>query len=259
MTLTTTDHIDSNIELLRNTLCKGISPEQFEIFVQVCKRTGLDPFRNQIYAVPRAGKMTIQTGIDGFRLVAERTGKYSPGREPVFTYKDENMKQVHSATSYIKKQTADGSWHEVAATAFWDEYVQAYNGKPSQFWAKMPHVMISKCAEALALRKAFPADFSGIYSTEEMQQAEAEVVSIPQEPVEVLTQKDVEDFAAKNFEHLQKEFLEFSGILKNSKQWTYDILVQELQKDLDKTRKTFVQWCEKRLREKSGLEEKKDA
>jgi len=166
-------YTQDQIHLLKNTICRGISDNDFMIFSHICKRTGLDPFARQIYAVARKGQMTIQTGIDGYRLIAERTGKYAPGREPTYAY-DSNGKLL-SATSYIKKQTADGTWHEVCATAFFAEYVQVYNGQPSQFWAKMPHGQIAKCAEALALRKAFPQEMSGIYTAEEMQQADVEI------------------------------------------------------------------------------------
>ena len=77
-------------------------------------------------------------------------------------------------------------------------------------------------------------------------------------PPELLSQKHLYEFALTNFEHLQNDFVEFSLILKNSKQWNYDTLLKELSTDPDKTRKTFVQWCEKRLRERNGIEEKKD-
>lgn len=155
--------------LIKNYLCKGINDEELKLFHAVCKKTGLDPFMKQIYAVKRNGKegaqMTIQTSIDGYRLIAERTGRYCPGRESTFTYEDG---KVVSATSYIKKQTADGTWHEVAVSAYLSEYAPKY---PNQFWDSKPHIMLAKCAESLALRKAFPNELSGLYSEDEMQQA----------------------------------------------------------------------------------------
>lgn len=173
--------VDSKRELLKNTIARNLTNDEFELFCLVCKRTGLDPFMKQIYPVKRMDYknnmevMTIQTSIDGFRAIAERTCNYAPGRESTYTYDDE--KRLVSATSYIKKMTPDGTWHEVAATAFYDEYVQTFKDKttrelkPGQFWDKMPHVMLAKCAEAAALRKAFPAIFSKIYSDDEMEQA----------------------------------------------------------------------------------------
>jgi phage recombination protein Bet len=161
---------ETKIQLLKNTVCKGISTANFEVFLHICKRTGLDPFSKQIYAIPRGSQMTIQTSIDGYRLIAERTGKYAPGKEPSFEIDKEG--KLVSATSYVKKMTDDGTWHEIGATAYYEEYVQSYNGKPSNFWAKMPRVMLAKCAESLALRRAFPSELSGIHTEDEMKQAD---------------------------------------------------------------------------------------
>jgi phage recombination protein Bet len=168
------------IEILKNSICKGVSTEEFEIFLMACHKTQLDPFMRQIYAVKRKAKkpdgswgdvMTIQTGIDGYRLIAERTGCYAPGPEPTYVY-DEN-KHLVSATSYIKKLTRDGTWHTVSASAYMAEYCQkTREGQPMGMWSNMPLTMLAKCAEAQALRKAFPAEMSGIYTKEEMQQAD---------------------------------------------------------------------------------------
>lgn len=178
MTVTTTKYgytLDK-IDLIKQTVCKGSTDNELELFLMACQRTGLDPFMRQIYAIKRwdnslkRDAMTIQTGIDGFRLIADRTGKYAPGREPTIIYDDKG--NILSAISYIKKMTIDGTWHEVSAKAKFSEYVgMTKDGKLSHFWARMPEIMISKCAEALALRKAFPAELSGIYTTEEMSQA----------------------------------------------------------------------------------------
>lgn len=156
---------DEKILLLKQTVCKGATDNELKLFMHVCVKTGLDPFMRQIYSIARGGQRTIQTSIDGFRLIAERSKKYSPGREPSFAYNAEG--KMLSATSYIKKMTEDGTWHEVSATAYLDEY----NPGNNTFWKKMPHVMLAKCAEAAALRRAFPAELSGVYSDDEMLQA----------------------------------------------------------------------------------------
>jgi phage recombination protein Bet len=162
-----------------NTYMKGATPDELTLFANVCKRTGLSPEMKQIYPVPRwdskLGKnvFSFQTSIDGFRLIAERTGRYAPGKQADYIYNDKN--EVISATAYVKKCTLDGTWHEVAVTAFYDEYVQkTKDGHATQFWDRMPHVMLAKCAESLALRKAFPAELSGLYTQEEMAQAHVE-------------------------------------------------------------------------------------
>jgi hypothetical protein len=68
----------------------------------------------------------------------------------------------------------------VAATAFFEEYVQRGKQGLSPMWARMPRLMLAKCAEALALRRAFPAEMSGVYTFDEMAQAPAE--EAPPEP-----------------------------------------------------------------------------
>ncbi len=157
---------NEQVKLIKNYLCKGINDDELNLFSAVCKKTGLDPFMKQIYAVKRKDQMTIQTSIDGYRLIAERTGKYAPGRESTYQYDKDG--RVLCATSYVKKQTADGTWHEVAASAYLEEYKPNYT---SQFWDSKPHIMLAKCAESLALRKAFPNELSGLYSDDEMHQS----------------------------------------------------------------------------------------
>jgi len=164
------------IDLIKQTVAKGTTDNELKLFLYTAKRTGLDPLLKQIHAVKRWSKadnrevMAIQTGIDGYRLIAERTGKYAPGKEPTYTYDDKGG--IVSATAYVKK-LAGGEWHESGATAFLEEYAgRTKDGKPNTMWAKMPHVMIAKCAEALALRRAFPAEMSGVCTFEEMGQEE---------------------------------------------------------------------------------------
>jgi len=171
MSLTTTnDSItkwdQEKLELIRRLYCKGATDDEMEHFAHICQKSKLDPLLKQIYFMKYSGKMTTITSIDGYRLIADRTGKYSPGKETTFAY-DKNGFLV-SATACIRKMTTDGTWHDVSATAHLVEYKPKHS---SQFWAEKPHIMLGKCAEALALRKAFPADLSGMYVQEEMDQA----------------------------------------------------------------------------------------
>lgn len=219
MSITTQEHFDRDqIDLIKNTICKGATDDEFMLFMHVCKKTKLDPFVKQIYPVKRwdskLGKevMTVQTGIDGYRLIAERTGAYSPGKEPSFVHDADG--RIISSTAYVKKRTADGMWHEVAATAYYEEYVQKNKSQqPTSFWLKMPHNQLAKCAEALALRKAFPGDLSGIYTQEEMEQSS--INDTEQEPV--ISKEDVKslleemqtcdkDWAKKALDGVSKRF-----------------------------------------------------
>ena len=172
------DYDQKKVDLIKRTICKGATDDELQLFIQACKKTGLDPFMRQIFAVKRwdsAAKrevMTIQTGIDGYRLIADRTGRYAPGRNPEFTYDDQG--NLRSAKAYIKKKTPDGKWHEVSSEAFWDEYVQTTkDGTPTHFWKNKGHIMLSKCAETSALRKAFPAELSLIHVQAEEAHQEA--------------------------------------------------------------------------------------
>lgn len=160
----------AQINLIKRTIAKGASDDELKLFLHIANKTGLDPFARQIYSVKRWDSntggyiMTTQTGIDGYRLIAERTGNYAPGKNTVYEYDGDKLL---CATSFIQKKVGD-VWFEVAATARYDEYVQLKkDGTPMHMWATKPHVMLSKCAEGLALRRAFPAELSGVYVSEE--------------------------------------------------------------------------------------------
>ncbi|CAB4165259.1 bet_lambda, phage recombination protein Bet [uncultured Caudovirales phage] len=160
----------SQLELIKSQIAKGCTSEEIQFFIGVCQRTGLDPFQRQIYAIRRKSdgveKMVIQTGIDGYRLIADRTERYAGSDEPAYYY-DANGELIRSVVTVYKM--VGGVRCPFSASALMKEYKQNY----SPMWSKMPFTMIAKCAEALALRKAFPADLSGLYTTEEMMQADA--------------------------------------------------------------------------------------
>tara|TARA_R100001015_G_C4634354_1_gene200723 strand:- start:5183 stop:6013 length:831 start_codon:yes stop_codon:yes gene_type:complete len=142
------------------------------VFIEAAKRYNLNPIANQIYPQVRQGKLSITTGIDGYRLVADRTGKYAGNDDPV--YDNEESPKVATVTVY---KIVSGNRCAFTASARWDQY---FPGEKQGFmWKKMPHLMLGKCAEALALRKAFPAELSGIYTAEEMEQAGEPAVASP--------------------------------------------------------------------------------
>lgn len=147
-----------------------------DLFLMKCDRSGLDPMASEICPVQRGTKWTIQVQIHGLRKIAEATGCYAPGKTTEFTYDDNN--NLLSATAFVKKFVKD-TWHEYGEIAHYDEYVQIYQGKPASLWATKPHVMLAKCAEALALRRGFP-QLEALYTLDEYP-AEAEGQQRPQE------------------------------------------------------------------------------
>lgn len=160
------------IELIKDTIARdqGLTNDEFRLFIYTAQRMGLDPLARQIYAVKRKGRMVIQTGIDGYRATADRTEKYAGNDDAQYDgVVAEDWGQRPGKATVTVCKIVGGERCSFAASARWDEYYP--DGKEGFNWRKMPFLMLAKCAEALALRKAFPAQLSGVYTDEEMQQA----------------------------------------------------------------------------------------
>jgi phage recombination protein Bet len=159
----------AQVALIRRTLTDGLNDQEFALYLEVAKRTGLDPFRKQIYALKRGGRLTIMTGIDGFRVLALRSGAYEGQTPPQWCGEDGVWRDV-----WLEAKPPAAARQGVYRRGFREPVwgvARFASYRADNLWNKMPEVMIAKCAEALAIRKAFPEDTSGLYSEDEMDQA----------------------------------------------------------------------------------------
>lgn len=180
---------ESKLELLRNTVATGLNNNEFALFIEVARTKGLDPFSGQIHALKRGSgqneKLSIQTGIDGLRLVAIRTGEYE-GRTRFEWCGDDGVwvdvwlgaTPPAAARVGVRRK---GFVEPIESVALFREYAQ-YTGwdekrRLNNMWATKGALMLAKCAESAALRAAFPAEMSGLYSDDEMAQADNQPVN----------------------------------------------------------------------------------
>lgn len=180
------------IQLIKDTIAKDATDEELRHFIAVCERVGLDPFARQIYLVKRWDsrlKRTVatpQVSIDGFRVVAERTGQYRGQTAPQWCGWDGEWVDVWLAEEPPQAARV-GVWREgnkepLYRPALLRSFLQTNkDGSPAAMWRTMPEVMLLKCAEAQALRAAFPNHLSGVYTSDEMGQAQNEESYTPPE------------------------------------------------------------------------------
>jgi phage recombination protein Bet len=153
--LTTTNNVDM-LATLRNSVAPGLTDNEFLLFAEMVKATGLNPVTKEVWAIKAGGRLQMMTGINGFLRIANAHPAYD-GMEVEF---ERDGDKIISATAKVYRK--DRRFPSVA-TAFMSEYA-----KQSPIWKTMPSIMLSKCAKSLALREAFVQELGGLYTQEEM-------------------------------------------------------------------------------------------
>lgn len=188
----------SQIQTVKTTIAKDTNDGEFNLFIEVAKRSNLDPFRKHIIPLvfskrdPSKRRMSIVVTQDGLRVIASRCKDYRPAEEePEFTFDAKfkgptNPLGLVKATTTLWKQDAQGKWHPVKGWAYWDEFApiadewgydeESGKRKPtgkkvldeSGNWARMPRIMLAKCATMQALRAGWPEQYGGLVAEEEV-------------------------------------------------------------------------------------------
>jgi len=166
--LTTIDYSSQELlTTLRNTVAVGATVAEFEMFVQFCKSTGLNPFKKEIWFIKdqQSGRLQMMTGINGFWTLANSFPEFDGAETGMISATGEWVKSVPDG-SFI------GAWCRVyrkdRRIPQEGEALLADYKKPRGMWTSAPRIMIKKVAESIALRKAFPSQLNGLYTAEEM-------------------------------------------------------------------------------------------
>jgi phage recombination protein Bet len=218
------------LELVRKTVANGATDAELKLYLYDCARQGVHPLDRLIHFTKRGGKYTPVTSIDFMRMRAADSGEMAGSDDPLFT--GEPIPLTATVTIYRLTQ---GQRFAYTATARWDEF------KPDQdfMWRKMPHVMLGKCAEAAALRKAFPRQLAGLYAAEEMAQA-GNSVSRPPDGVNLETGEVIEAPAPDGFDDWWSDFTATADNGLDALEAAWKASKPEFKKFASKTRRTVI-------------------
>lgn len=143
------------IRTLKATVAQGLTDEEFLLFAQHCKGTGLNPFKKEVWAIKAGGRLQIMTGINGFLAIANSHPLFDGMEVEV----DDDAKPTKATCRVYRKDRK----FPAVGVALLKEY-----GKNTPIWNQMPRVMLTKAAKSIALREAFPQELNGMYTDDEM-------------------------------------------------------------------------------------------
>lgn len=159
--------------VLQSSLYTGASEASVKLVVGYCKATGLDVMQKPVHIVPmwdresRSMRDVIMPGIGLYRTQASRSGEYAGVSDPEFgqdtteTIDGCTITYPISCKVVVKRLLSNGVIADFSATERWKENYAVKGGQqksqaPNAMWYKRPYAQLAKCAEAQALRKAFP-------------------------------------------------------------------------------------------------------
>ncbi len=188
-------------DVLKSSLYVGAQDESIKLVLGYCQAAGLDPMQKPVHIVPmycatgkkdangydiKAMRDVVMPGIGLYRIQAARTGSYAGAAEPEYgddvTEKLDSVKVTYPkwCKVTVKRQLANGDIAEFTSIEFWKENyaMKSKSTAPNAMWLKRPYGQIAKCAEAQALRKAFP-EIGSQPTADEMEGKEIDVTPTP--------------------------------------------------------------------------------
>ena len=173
------------LRVLGTSLYPGAAPESIRMVLGYCKASGLDPMQKPVHIVPmwdsKAGQMrdVVMPGVNLYRTQASRSNQMAGISEPEFgpmvseVIGGQKISYPEWCRVTVRRLLASGQVADFTAVEYWMENYAIKGGKeksiaPNAMWTKRPRGQIAKCAEAQALRKAFP-EIAGGVTAEEME------------------------------------------------------------------------------------------
>jgi len=230
------------IDVMRASLYPGAKPDSIRMVMGYCAARNLDPLRKPVHIVPMwvkepgsdkgAMQDVVMPGIALYRIEAARTGEYAGKSEPIFgpmmTQKLSGVEISFPAWCKVTVyRMVNGQRCEFTALEYWlENYATAKRDTdaPNAMWKKRAFGQLAKCAEAQALRMAFPEATGGEATAEEMEgkvlspRAVENLAAPPAPPAEaplLLIGPDAKEYAFKSPDAWQKAALKAVGMMSN--------------------------------------------